>query len=743
VPRNGHWEAQVDDIAVFEDEDTDVGAVTLKWIPGAVDPPKANPENPPDDEADFPIESDITALFSKDMVPESVESGEAFKLETDGIPVEGIVEYNTASRMATFDPTDSLSYCTTYTATISTVVEDRTAQNPIEEFSWSFTTLPDKKDPNYTWYKDSDGDRHSDGTGKISCDKPGDDFFLAEDLDFTSGDCDDSDASINPAAEEMCDGKDNDCNRETDENLGTVTCGVGACRSTMDVCIDGVPQQCVPGNPTAEICDSIDNNCNGETDENLGSVTCGVGACGRTVDACIDGVPQQCNPGDPVAEVCDGIDNNCNGETDEGLGNVTCGIGACERTVAACIDGVSQQCRPGNPVEEFCDGVDNNCNGETDEGLGTVTCGIGACERTVVACVDGVTQECVPGDPVEEVCDGVDNNCNGETDEGLGTVTCGIGACERTVVACVDGVTQECVPGDPAEEVCDGIDNDCNPDTEDGSEEPWFGEDCDGDDCDLCEEGTFRCVEGEQYCSDTTDDNIEVCDGIDNDCIPETEDGSGEEWYGACCDMYCDNYYGCSDGEQVCEYDPSVVFNFEELTPTYVFGEGPRPGRLLREASTRSGITATIFRQGGVVFDTVDHTSLLPNCPIPGYGSISLDPFADVSASAFIVNFSIPVWSVSVDMGDYNTTSGGPEQDDDVLTLEAYSQASADGELLGSVQVDLPDTPAGSRTWSSRTLYVASDGTCIESIKMIGGSAAGPSSVFYDNITVEPCGLEY
>jgi hypothetical protein len=50
----------------------------------------------------------------------------------------------------------------------------------------------------------------------------------------------------------------------------------------------------------------------------LGSITCGIGACQRTVARCsATGQEQPCTPGQPSPEVCNGIDDDCDGEVDE------------------------------------------------------------------------------------------------------------------------------------------------------------------------------------------------------------------------------------------------------------------------------------------------------------------------------------------------------------------------------------------------------------------------------------------
>jgi hypothetical protein len=172
------------------------------------------------------------------------------------------------------------------------------------------------------------------------------------------------------ATAEVCDGKDNDCDGSVDEGLGTTTCGQGACVATVDNCVNGQPQTCVPGNPQAETCDLIDNDCDGAVDEDLGTTTCGVGLCQKTVTNCVNGQAQTCVPGTPATEVCDLKDNDCDGAVDENLGKTTCGIGACVVTVDNCVNGQVQTCvpLPPGPAEVCGNIVDENCNGEINEG---------------------------------------------------------------------------------------------------------------------------------------------------------------------------------------------------------------------------------------------------------------------------------------------------------------------------------------------------------------------------------------
>jgi hypothetical protein len=141
-------------------------------------------------------------------------------------------------------------------------------------------------------------------------------FPTPETCNGLDDDCDGAtDEDLGP---EICNGIDDDCDEAIDEGLGTSSCGVGACAATVDNCVGGVPQTCVPGSPTPETCNGIDDDCDEATDEGLGTSSCGVGACAVTVDNCVGGIPQTCVPGSPTPETCNGIDDDCDGVADEG-----------------------------------------------------------------------------------------------------------------------------------------------------------------------------------------------------------------------------------------------------------------------------------------------------------------------------------------------------------------------------------------------------------------------------------------
>ena len=77
---------------------------------------------------------------------------------------------------------------------------------------------------------------------------------------------------INPAADEVCDGVDQDCDERVDENplderRPCNTGFAGRCDSGTTVCNEGL-LNCEPtAEVSVELCDGVDNNCDGGVDE--------------------------------------------------------------------------------------------------------------------------------------------------------------------------------------------------------------------------------------------------------------------------------------------------------------------------------------------------------------------------------------------------------------------------------------------------------------------------------------------
>ena len=383
--------------------------------------------------------------------------------------------------------------------------------------------------------------------------------------------------------------------------------GVGECKAGVRTCTNGVWGGCAGEvTPTAEMCDGLDNNCNGDTDEGLGQTTCGLGECEKTVDNCVNGVPQDCDPMEGASpEMCDGLDNNCDGVTDglieicytQGTG---CGYDADTDTWSCegvCTTGIKRCPTPAQggtgtwgvceyqqgPVDEVCDGRDNNCNGLTDEdengdplsqacyppGSGPDTGCIydevndlwtceGICEAGERLCITGAWEPCSGQvTPQGEVCNNLDDNCDGQTDEAenmpaLGQ-PCGsaVGRCTQGTLQCIDG-QEVCEGGEgPFEGECNGMDDNCDGVIDDPDEVAHLeGEPC-GNTVGECEPGESKCVGGEIVCVGGKQPTEESCNGLDDDCDGEIDNGAvcppNSYCYDGACRPVCDpgDEFGC------------------------------------------------------------------------------------------------------------------------------------------------------------------------------------------------------
>lgn len=185
-----------------------------------------------------------------------------------------------------------------------------------------------------------------------------------------------------------------------------------------------------------------------------------------------------------------------------------------------------------------------------------------------------------------ELCDGLDNNCNGDKDEGLVALryldgdldTWGTGI--ATIVSiCPEpvgyaergGDCQDALPAvNPgASEVCDGVDNNCNIMVDEGFVVTQFYLDRDQDLYGDTNSSTTSCAAPAGYvaqsgdCDDTlgtvNPGQVELCDGIDNDCNRLVDEGLSAMTYYQDLDM--DGYGDAATATVACGGQPGWVLD--------------------------------------------------------------------------------------------------------------------------------------------------------------------------------------
>jgi large repetitive protein len=369
------------------------------------------------------------------------------------------------------------------------------------------------------------------GTDVAVSDSDGD-GFMGED------DCDESSPLVNAGAAELCDGLDNDCDGDVDEDVesffyldvdsdgfgdsgeGIEACDIPDGHSLIGGDCDDGRADVYPGAP--ELCDGLDNNCDGQTDEN--------GVFTQYQDADGDGYGQT----DLAMESCESLEGHVleSGDCDDGSG----------------------EAHPDAP--EQCDGLDNDCDGEVDEGLGQTwyldsdNDGFGDASNTTDACMvpvghseDGT--DCDDSDSfifpgAEEVCDYLDNDCDGDIDEGAG-----VGASVWFADADGDGYgdpslsTESCSqpPGYVAVDTdCDDSSDSTHPGAAETESSSLCMSDSDGDGYGDSSPGFG--VEPGGDCDDTAiglnPAADEVCNGIDDNCDLSVDDAAAIDlstWY--------------------------------------------------------------------------------------------------------------------------------------------------------------------------------------------------------------------
>ncbi len=242
-----------------------------------------------------------------------------------------------------------------------------------------------------TWYPDDDGDGWGADDGAVeACEAPS--GFVDQ-----GGDCDDDEPEVHPEAEELCNGRDDDCDGLADDGVlldwypnsdgdgwGDDDSWVQDCASPGD---DWVNQggDCDETNPEVhpgaeEICDGDDDDCDGRADQ--GEVGTwysdddgdGWGDDDSATETCdpevgwVD-VGGDCDPAEATVfpgadEDCNEVDDDCDGDVDEGFDADGDGWWdtSCSHLEHTDCDDADPDLHP--QAAEICDdGLDQDCDG--------------------------------------------------------------------------------------------------------------------------------------------------------------------------------------------------------------------------------------------------------------------------------------------------------------------------------------------------------------------------------------------
>lgn len=420
------------------------------------------------------------------------------------------------------------------------------------------------------WYYDGDGDGYGDNTASINaCNQPL--GYVSDDTD-----CDDAHATIYPGASEHCDGSDENCDGQIDENaIDMVTWyidadqdGFGDINVSQMACVaptgylanaDDCDDTETSINPfSLEYCDGIDNDCDGVTDNNVVD----------PLDWYVDNDGDGYGTGQPLSA--------CGPLTSYATAN-----GDCDDSDVLYHPNANELCTDTNDYN--CDGSIGSADADND--------GYMACEE----CDDS---NAAINPAATEACNGYDDNCDGRTDEagatgeqiwyedmdadGHGSSTI-MYACNQPygyVSNSTDCDDSRASVNPDAMEACNGYDDDCDTYIDEAGsigETLWYI-DADGDGYGDPNTVLSACTQPVGYISVAGDCNdgdtginpsaLDICDVVDNDC-----DGSFDEGGYCPCPVLTFNghpYQFCTSGvdwnsaEVACE----VSSGYKLVVPT-------------------------------------------------------------------------------------------------------------------------------------------------------------------------------
>ncbi len=220
---------------------------------------------------------------------------------------------------------------------------------------------------------------------------------------WCGNDCDDEDADVNPGAQELADGVDNDCDGTVDEGTSAYDDDEDGYTEDDGDCNDADADI----NPGADEIsgNGIDDDCNGRTDAGENDMD---GDGYSTEGGDCDDADATVSPAQ--VETADGLDNDCDGTVDEGTtaydddgdGYSESG-GDCDDSDATINPGALETA---NWIDDDCDGsVDDGTENADDDGDGFSEIG-GDCDDADANVNPGAYDPA--GDGVDADCDGTD-----------------------------------------------------------------------------------------------------------------------------------------------------------------------------------------------------------------------------------------------------------------------------------------------------------------------------------------------
>ncbi|MCB9780568.1 MAG: putative metal-binding motif-containing protein [Alphaproteobacteria bacterium] len=395
-----------------------------------------------------------------------------------------------------------------------------------------------------TWYADTDGDGYGDPDAPVdACEAP---FGYVANSD----DCDDTNRAINPAATEVCNGFDDDCDAlvdDRDDSLDLSTASTWYADDDADTF--GDPDDSVRScetprgyvaddsdcddsntavNPDAtEVCNDIDDDCDTLVDDADDSVDLSTGGTYYAdSDSDLYGDP------DVSVTACDQPDGYVEDNND------------CDDDATAVNPGASEVC---NDIDDDCDTLVDDDDDSVDLSTGSTFYAdsdsdlYGDPDRSVSACEqpDGYVEDdndcddrrATVNPAADEICNGYDDDCDTLVDDDDPDADLGTGGTyyadtdsddygdpDVSVTACEqpDGFVEDNTDCDDdraltnpgADEYCNDINDDCDSETdEDAVDGGWYADDNDADGYGA--EGTMSWQ----------------CDGADNELDCNDDDG--------------------------------------------------------------------------------------------------------------------------------------------------------------------------------------------------------------------------